>query len=351
MEKVTCGVAVISLALATACNPESEGRESSLSGASGVVTVTTGAPSTTTTTGGTTGEGTGDASTSAVAPTGGASEGGGSSAASTGELVPKLDLGEPGVPVPPPAEGCRRVDVLFVIDDSSGTEDVQARLVAGLPAFVQALDAALGGPGVHLGVVTSDAYKYNAAPCDGVLGALVTETGGMHASDRVCEAFVDGRRYLTEADDLTQGLACAAQVGTQGSVIARPIDAAIHALGAGLAAAGECTEGCVRDDARLVLVIVAEGDDRGSDGEPTEWFHGLAGLRGGIESDVVVLTLTGTEAPACGPDVEIGHRLIAFTEMFTYGRVGRICADDFAPFFADSVPAIAEACTGFSGPP
>src|SRR5690242_16667002 len=53
--------------------------------------------------------------------------------------------------------GSRNLDVLFVIDDSSGMDAWQNALVAAFPAFVDTLNQLPGGlPDLHLGVVTSD---------------------------------------------------------------------------------------------------------------------------------------------------------------------------------------------------
>ena len=362
MEHRRIQIALVGLTIA-ACGADGEGRESSLSGVSfgGIVTLTaTTAPDETAggvsgdvtsggggtgggTSGGTSGGGTTGTSGAVDEGTGAASSGGGA----------KLDLGdgeEPGVPVPPEQERCRRVDLLFVVDNSTSMREEQASLIAAFPAFVQEVRLALGEPGLHVGVVTTDDYEYNEEPCAGTLGALVTRTGGEDSSDAVCGPYTSGRRYWTEEDDLAERFACAAQVGTDGSTDERPIDAALRAVGPGLAAKGACNEDFVRDDALLVLVVLTDEDEEGSDGDPPEWFNTLVALRGGIESNIVVLALTGPEQPACGADVEIGARLVAFTEMFTYGRVGRICADSYEETLLDATFAIAEACEGFVRP-
>src|SRR3954464_8786991 len=51
----------------------------------------------------------------------------------------------------------RKIDILFVIDDSPSMLDKQTNLKANFPNFVNVLNTIQGGlPDVHLGVVTSD---------------------------------------------------------------------------------------------------------------------------------------------------------------------------------------------------
>src|SRR5262245_48190484 len=51
----------------------------------------------------------------------------------------------------------RDLDILFMIDTSPGMAPLQAKLVAAVPAFIDALQALPGGlPNLHLAVVSSD---------------------------------------------------------------------------------------------------------------------------------------------------------------------------------------------------
>ena len=101
---------------------------------------------------------------------------------------------------------CRGVDLLFVVDDSGSMKEEQASLIASFPGFVAEIEATLAHiDGLHIGVVTTDAYKHNEAPCDNVLGALVTRTGGINSSHSTCGPYTGGR-FMTEADELAQVL-------------------------------------------------------------------------------------------------------------------------------------------------
>lgn len=299
------------------------------------------------------GTGSGDGTSSGAPAIGAADEGGGVTGqlADAGGVAPLFDLGvapDGGAPLLP--DTCRGVDLLFVVDDSGSMMEEQANLIASFPGFVAEIDTTLAHvDGLHIGVVTTDAYKHNDAPCDDVLGALVTRTGGLNSSHATCGPYTGGR-FMTEADELGQRFSCAGQVGTSGDSVERPIEATMRALGPELAAPGGCNEGFFRADALLVVVIVTDEEDEGSGGAPAQWFEGLAALKGGVESNVVVLALIGPQQPACEDAAEIAYQLETFAGMFSHGSVGRICAETYQPFFHDSIAAIAEACEQFTPP-
>lgn len=339
-------IPLLSLVCAAGCGDDGGGRASATAAAAGglsvggVLTVTAGV--------GVTGDGDGDASGEAGGGTGEGGATGTAGAGGTGGGL-KFDLGgTPDQGGGGEASSCVKVDLLFVVDDSSSMRDEQVNLIASVPTFVQEIELQLAqAEGLHVGVVTTDAYGYNAPGCD-VLGGLVTQTGGADSSAAVCGPYASGLGFMTQQDDLGQRFACAAQVGTDGDGDERPIDAALAALGPGLAAPGACNEGFSRADALLVLVLITDEEEEGSAGDPPQWFDDLVALKGGVETNVVVLSLIGPANPLCMDAAEVGYRLIDFTQRFTYGSIGRICADNYQPFFHDAIAGIAEACHGFT---
>jgi hypothetical protein len=276
----------------------------------------------------------------------GAEAGSGGSPGSKFDLGPTPDAGEVMQP-----EACVKVDLLFVIDNSSSMKDEQDNLVASFPGFVESMQQQLAGAdSYHVGVVSTDKYDYNEDPCHGILGGLVTRTGGSNSSKQLCGPYASGARYMSEADDLGPRFACAAQVGTAGDSDERPLDAGLRALGPDLNARGACNDGFLRKDALLVLVIITDEEEEGSGGQPQDWFDGLVALKDGVESNVVVLSLIGPEDPSCAMAAEVGHRIIEFTEKFTYGSIGQICAATYNLFFSEAIAVISEACENYTPP-
>jgi hypothetical protein len=289
-------------------------------------------------------------------------------------MLPKFDFGvEPDVMEGPPDTGCTKVDLLFVIDSSGSMQDEQVTLVQSFPDFVSEMQTELAdAESYHVGVTTSDNYPYNEINCIISEGALVTQTGGLGSSGQVCGPFSSGKRWMDEMEpNLAQKFQCAAQVGIQGDGNERPMQTMQAAVSPALNAPGACNDGFIRQDALLVVVIITDEEDdhevaacgldpqTGSAGEPASWFNGLVAAKGGVESNIVVLSLVGPVAPPCPAldkcnggiaGAETASRIVQFTEMFTYGSVGQICAASYKQFFHDAIADIAGACDGFTPP-
>jgi hypothetical protein len=82
---------------------------------------------------------------------------------STGPALPKLDVGmdeSTGGTTGEPTEGCRKVDFLFVIDNSGSMSDEQQNLIQ-LPGFIQTIQEELERrPGLPHHGVDTDAYVF-----------------------------------------------------------------------------------------------------------------------------------------------------------------------------------------------
>lgn len=329
----------------TACGGDDGRREDSSPVTAGIVTLTGMASM---------GEGTTTATPTTGDGGGGSGEVGSATDDPTGAVDqdPKFDLGAtPDAGKQDVPEACAKVDLLFVIDNSSSMKNEQDNLVASFPGFVDSMLQQLANTAsYHVGVVSTDGYEYNQDPCDGVLGGLITRTGGSNSSGETCGPYASGKRFMSEADDLGARFACAAQVGTSGNSNEKPLEAAIRALGPVLNGPGECNEGFLRQDALLVLVIITDEEEEGSNGDPQEWYDSLVLIKGGIESNIVVLSLIGPENPKCESAAEEAKRIVDFTERFTYGTIGQICADSFNLFFSDAIAVISEACNNFMPP-
>jgi hypothetical protein len=264
-----------------------------------------------------------------------------------GDADPKLDL-PPGSETVP----CSVVDLLFVIDNSNSMIAEQGNLIASFDGFIAGIQTYLDEANdYHIGLVTTDAYALNADGCR-ELGALVTDSAAGN-----CGPWTNGR-FITLADDLAGAFTCAANVGGDGNGDEHQVEAALRAISPELAEPGACNEGFLRDDALLVLVIITDEDDgavfgQGSPGNPNDWAAQLV-ARKGVESNVVILALAGVPSPnACNLDIpfegaQLATRLRMFVQSFTYGRMGDVCADDYAPFFADSLEVIHDACINFT---
>jgi hypothetical protein len=236
---------------------------------------------------------------------------------------------------------CEDVDFLFVIDNSGSMADNQAKLVANYDVFIDGIQDAIDAvESMHVGVVTTDAYPYNAERCR-ELGGLVVETGGPRSSGGKCGPYADGHNYMTENDVLATRFPCAASVGTDGSGAESPLTAALAAISSPLTDEGACNEGFVRDGALLVLVIIT---DEEAEVDPQFAASGIIGVKGLDDTVVVLLANTPDSDCEIGGGAQVGEGLASFAGIFPHGFVGPICAADYTQVFAQAVDVVEDAC-------
>ncbi len=322
---------------ATATNPGTTGSATDSGGTSPTATGTNGDsnPSTTGTTG-----------SSGVATTG-----------------VRFDLPVPDA-APPNDTQCEKVDLLFVVDDSQSMQYHQASLVASFPGFVAGMRAELQGvSSYHVGVTASDVYgaPYWLFECEDTgpeacqeRGALVTSTvgGGEDASNEVCTPYAEGGRYMTDQDDLATKFACAATVGTDGCYTERPMAMMLAAVSPDINGPGGCSEDFLRPDALLVVVIITDENDE-SEGDPPDWFAELVAIKGGHEKNIAMVSIiigSASMAGCSGQSQPPADRIETFTNMFTHGVIGDICAPSYDALFTDAVSVVVDACGDFVPP-
>lgn len=175
-----------------------------------------------------------------------------------------------------PVDINRKLDILFVIDDSPSMADKQANLKANFPNFINVLNTIAGGlPDIHLGVVTSDLGSTGddgvAAPgiggsgqggCNGAgkAGALqtygTTLVTGKFISDAP-PAMAGGMRMTNYTGPLSAAFSAIASAGAQGCGFEQHIEAAKKAL----QASNTGNTGFLRADAYLAVIFLADEDD------------------------------------------------------------------------------------------
>ena len=296
---------------------------------------------------------------------------------STGEEMPETDgpddedMMRLDVPDNEDENGCRKIDFLFIIDNSLSMVDEQQRLIDGFPGFIAAVQETISDFDYHVMVTATDAAEMSFDPCDNTLGS-----GRARNSDGedcgLLDDYLHGQRYIDPSiPDLAEAFACIADVGVDGKGDEKPIWALGNAV-TELQLPGACNEGFLREDAILVVTIITDEDDNPDDGPPGydfdlnspgtpgSWSDGLVAAKLGDEKAAVVLALVGDSDlsdGACEPYVhpegdgaEPGKRLRRFAEMFTYGSWDSVCQDSYADFFNDAVAQIDGACAEFTPP-
>ena len=262
---------------------------------------------------------------------------------------------------------CRKIDFLFVIDNSLSMEREQSSLTRSFPRFMSVIARELRAADFHVMVVDTDAL--------GPGEAVAAETHAPSTPDEICDVTLGGGRRSTrtgtdcelplgerfiaaDQPDLASAFACVGQVGTAGSSYEQPVGALLEATSAALAAPGACNRSFLRDDAVLVVTLVTDEDDAVTTGQPAAWRETLLRAKRGDESALVLLGLVSDRnrpqalpgGPCATLDAAGAPRLQSFVSSFRFGSLGAVCAADYTPFFEQAVSVIGDACHEFVPP-
>jgi hypothetical protein len=192
----------------------------------------------------------------------------------------------------------RRVDLLFVIDDSAAMAPFEPTLRENWPQFMNVLDTIQGGlPEFHIGVVTGD-------PADG---------GDMQRSPHVRGPFLvhDGSASQNYDEKLADVFSELADVGTHGAPLQQPLAMAMRAL------RDPRNLGFLRADAYLAVVLVSARDDH-SPGPVSEVVSELMALKDD-PARIIVADISGPDDAPCMYDGAIAlqaPRLVTFIDAF-----------------------------------
>jgi hypothetical protein len=177
-------------------------------------------------------------------------------------LPPGVDGGPPRDWGPRGSDGCDKMDILFVIDDSGSMGEEQANLVSNFPRFIEILDAYRTDTGnpldYRLGVTTTGkdfttVVNFGA----GFPPMTIAETGPNGELLQECGM---PRKWIESADsDVSGTFSCVAEVGTGGSSVEMPLLMTETALTTRVA--DGTNAGFLREDALLAVVILTDEDD------------------------------------------------------------------------------------------
>jgi hypothetical protein len=164
----------------------------------------------------------------------------------------------------------RDVDMLFMIDNSSGTRLLQDNLSRNFPTFTNALRNLSGGlPDLHIAVVTSDlgAGDGSIAGCsadggdDGVFQYTARGTCTSTNLDPGATFIADVGGVKNYTGNLEDVFTCIAAAGNNGCGFEQPLASVARALGADGRPMPVENQGFLRPDALLFIVLVTDEDD------------------------------------------------------------------------------------------
>ena len=299
--------------------------------------------------------------------------------------TPKFDVGETAdvVTTGEPDTGCKKVDFLFVIDNSASMQDNQAALIASFPGFINTIKETLSASSDYqimvvdtdddgrckkpcdvnstdykdfCAVVKPNACNAQLDACDTTRGAGVVHPVGLFSSNVVCP-ITGGNRYMLPAEpDLQSTFACVAKVGTAGNPSERPMNGMTEALSPALNAPGGCNAGFLRDDAILVITFISDDPNYEDQGTPQAWYDAVLASKNGNKDAIVVAGLIPPTGEDCAGEVVPAKQINGahWAEFITMwgdrGLRGSICDADYSPFFTEAVAVIDDACDNFVPP-
>ncbi len=167
----------------------------------------------------------------------------------------------------------RKVDLLFVIDNSGSMEKNQANLKRNFDDFINVLrnipdgNGGVSLPDVHIGVVTSDAGCGSNNGDDGLLQTKDFSAGGAGVTCAALQgnqfisdvAGVGGAREVNYSGELADAFTCIASTGINGCGFEQHLESMKRAITK--AKTGAANNGFLREDAYLAVVILADEDD------------------------------------------------------------------------------------------
>ncbi|MCA9667499.1 MAG: carboxypeptidase regulatory-like domain-containing protein [Myxococcales bacterium] len=161
----------------------------------------------------------------------------------------------------------KKLDVLFVIDNSGSMGEEQAALTNAFSGFLDTISALFSD--VHVGVISTDlgAGTYGLPSCErqgGDGGKLqnVSRVGGCQAPSDPWIDIQSGKAANTNGESAADVFTCIARLGTSGCGFEQPLESMQRALSAG------ANPGFLRDDAFLAVIVVSDEDDcSASDGK------------------------------------------------------------------------------------
>jgi hypothetical protein len=279
-------------------------------------------------------------------------------------LVPAGSFDGDGFDSPPPlAEpGCKKVDFLFVIDNSLSMAFAQNNLRNSFEGFLEVIRDQVAAEDFHIMVVDTDAWEDDdqreddgVDPCRNVLGAG-RRSNGMTGAD--CGLPGSDRFITLGQPGLVETFSCMATVGAFGNNDEQPIGAMLAANSEDQNDAEGCNVGFARRDAVLVVTLITNDEDDVTLGEPPDWLRLLLEQKGGEQDALVVLgllsglsLLESSSNVACRfSSLREAPALRQFVAGLEHGAVASVCSDDYSPFFAQAVQSINRACTDFIPP-
>lgn len=259
---------------------------------------------------------------------------------------------------PPKQDECKKMDIVFVVDNSGSMEQEQKNLATNFPNFIKVINdyKTKGGEALdyRVAVTSSDDDKDK--------GKFMVAKGA--SAPGSCPAGPN-RPWLERPDgDVAGFFSCRAQLGTDGSGTERPLESALLSVRERIADKVNTNAGTsfLRDDALLALVVISDEDEGSAGGagnlkRPMAEYPGAFDkVKGGERGKWAAAMIAGPGPGTCKSD-GLGNaaeavRLKSF--IATVGKNGifaSICEGDLTKGLTAALNTFTQACRDFPAGP
>lgn len=252
-----------------------------------------------------------------------------------------FDFGDPDAGDAAAGDECKKMDIVFVVDNSGSMGQEQSNLATNFPKFVQAIEAFRTKSGAPLD------YRVAVTTTD-----ISVDRGAFRKTGSGCSAG-PARPWLEKGDpSLATAFSCRATVGTSGSSAEQPLTALKMAFTDRMTDGANKSAGVsfIRDDALLAFVIITDEDE--SNGTDVATFLPVFDAvkqkeRGRWASALIAGPSGGCTSPQFGSALDATRLRSFITQVGTNGVFSSICAGDLTPGLNQALGKFQEACQNF----
>jgi hypothetical protein len=263
------------------------------------------------------------------------------------------------------ADGCEKIDILFVVDNSGSMSQEQANLGTNFPQFLQVIDAT--GLDYRVAITTSGMdYTFQQTTIPGFPAIPISQDGGDNGTMLQPSSCGMTRRWIEKNDaNAAAAFACAANVGTSGPGDEMPL-AAMRAAFEERIADGT-NGGFRRQDALLAIIILTDENDCSyeqsvtlgfgeslcdSQLEPPANYSTFLDAYTGDHGRWAVAAIAGPGPGPCSSNfggADYAERLVQFASAAgaSNALVSSICAGDLTIGLMDALELFDTACDNF----
>lgn len=285
----------------------------------------------------------------------------GSSSGSEGDGGPPSGFfGDDAGPEPPAVE-CRKMDIVFVIDNSQSMKEEQDNLGLNFPQFVKVINEYKTAKGELLDYRVAITSTDDTGSSTWDRGRFTKSYGPVPGLS--CDPGPNNNPWLVREDaDIAANFSCRAHLGTSGANTERPLECARLALTDRVADGANTMndESFIREDALLALVVITDEDEGGSDGDPNaaaaplkdvaEYATDLDRVKAGLRGRWATAVIAGDkQCDSALGKVGEAKRLKQFVAKAKNGIFQDICQGDLASSLSNALELFTKACKAFPG--